>query len=82
MFFDRSTKSSLAFGRSTTGIEFDALDNAPVKFVVLHCAEKSISDALPISLHCKFLNDRSVAKVWPAQNPPTNLSIFTIVRNL
>jgi len=32
---DRLDEVVAAFGRSTTGIEFDALDNAPVKFVVL-----------------------------------------------
>jgi len=29
-----------------SGIEFDALDNAPVKFVVLLCAEESIQTHL------------------------------------
>src|SRR5260370_8426735 len=32
---DRLEEVVAAFGRSTTGIEFDALDNAPGKFVVL-----------------------------------------------
>src|SRR5256712_13842265 len=30
---DRLEEVVAAFGRSSTGIEFDALDNAPVKFV-------------------------------------------------
>ena len=30
-----------AFGRSSQGIEFDALDNAPVKFVVLFIVPKN-----------------------------------------
>src|SRR5438270_7963976 len=30
-----------AFGRSSSGIEFDALDNAPVKFVVLFIVPKN-----------------------------------------
>jgi mannitol/fructose-specific phosphotransferase system IIA component (Ntr-type) len=32
---DRLDEVVASFGRSTGGIEFDALDNAPVKFVVL-----------------------------------------------
>jgi len=32
---DRINEVVAAFGRSSNGIEFDALDNAPVKFVVL-----------------------------------------------
>jgi len=43
---DRLDEVVAAFGRSTKGIEFDALDNAPVKFVVLFIVpKKSISNA-------------------------------------
>src|SRR5205823_5591029 len=38
---DRLEEVVAAFGRSTTGIEFDALDNAPVKFVVLFIVPKN-----------------------------------------
>ena len=38
---DRLDKVVAAFGRSSTGIEFDALDNAPVKFVVLFIVPKN-----------------------------------------
>lgn len=51
-----------AFGRSATGIEFDSLDNAPVKFIVLFVVPK---DQFQIHLRtlaaiAKFLNDRNV----------------------
>ncbi|HEY5894715.1 MAG TPA: PTS sugar transporter subunit IIA [Chthoniobacterales bacterium] len=51
-----------AFGRSSTGIEFDSLDNAPVKFIVLFVVPK---DQFQIHLRtlaaiAKFLNDRNV----------------------
>ena len=53
---DRLEKVVAAFGRSSTGIEFDALDNAPVKFVVLFIVpKKSISNASAHSrFHCKI----------------------------
>src|SRR5512133_840889 len=38
---DRLDEVVAAFGRSTTGIEFDALDNAPVKFIVLFIVPKN-----------------------------------------
>src|SRR5207244_8327466 len=38
---DRIDDVVAAFGRSTTGIAFDALDNAPVKFVVLFIVPKN-----------------------------------------
>src|SRR5205085_3016506 len=50
-----------AFGRSTTGIEFDALDNAPVKFVVLFIVPKNQfqTHLRTLASIAKFLNDRS-----------------------
>src|SRR5437899_9959871 len=38
---DRLDQVVAAFGRSAGGIEFDALDNAPVKFVVLFIVPKN-----------------------------------------
>ena len=38
---DRINDVVAAFGRSSNGIEFDALDNAPVKFVVLFIVPKN-----------------------------------------
>jgi nitrogen PTS system EIIA component len=51
-----------AFGRSTSGIEFDALDNAPVKFVVLFIVPKNQfqTHLRTLASIAKFLNDRSV----------------------
>jgi mannitol/fructose-specific phosphotransferase system IIA component (Ntr-type) len=51
-----------AFGRSSHGIEFDALDNAPVKFVVLIVVPKNQGQDHLRSLAsiAKFLNERSV----------------------
>ena len=51
-----------AFGRSSHGIEFDALDNAPVKFVVLIIVPKNQGQNHLRSLAsiAKFLNERSV----------------------
>src|SRR5438094_5885762 len=57
---DRLDKVVAAFGRSSTGIEFDALDNAAVKFVVLFIVPKN---QLQTHLHtpasiAKYLEDR------------------------
>jgi mannitol/fructose-specific phosphotransferase system IIA component (Ntr-type) len=54
---DRLDKVVAAFGRSSTGIEFDALDNAPVKFrCPFYCSQKSVSDPSPHArLHRKIL---------------------------
>jgi mannitol/fructose-specific phosphotransferase system IIA component (Ntr-type) len=51
-----------AFGRSSGGIEFDALDNAPVKFVVLFIVPKNQfqTHLRTLASIAKFLNDRSV----------------------
>jgi mannitol/fructose-specific phosphotransferase system IIA component (Ntr-type) len=51
-----------AFGRSTQGIEFDALDNAPVKFVVLFIVPKNQfqTHLRTLASIAKFLNDRSI----------------------
>src|ERR1051326_8599055 len=46
----------------STGIEFDALDNAPVKFVVLFIVPKNQfqTHLRTLASIAKFLNDRSV----------------------
>src|SRR5438552_3252020 len=51
-----------AFGRSSQGIEFDALDNAPVKFVVLFIVPKNQfqTHLRTLASIAKFLNDRNV----------------------
>ncbi len=59
---DRLGKVVAAFGRSSKGIEFDALDNAPVKFVVLFVVPKNQfqTHLRTLASIAKFLNDRSV----------------------
>src|SRR5881227_2264279 len=59
---DRITDVIAAFGRSSQGIEFDALDNAPVKFVVLFVVPKNQfqTHLRTLASIAKFLNDRSV----------------------
>ena len=59
---DRLNEVVAAFGRSTSGIEFDALDNAPVKFVVLFIVPKNQfqTHLRTLASIAKFLNDRSV----------------------
>jgi len=76
---DRLSEVVAAFGRSTTGIEFDALDNAPVKFVVLFIVPKNQfqTHLRTLASIAKFLNDRSVRDQLAAANSKEEiLSIF------
>jgi mannitol/fructose-specific phosphotransferase system IIA component (Ntr-type) len=59
---DRLNEVVAAFGRSSRGIEFDALDNAPVKFVVLFIVPKNQfqTHLRTLASIAKFLNDRSI----------------------
>ena len=59
---DRIEEVVAAFGRSSNGIEFDALDNAPVKFVVLFVVPKNQfqTHLRTLASIAKFLNDRGV----------------------
>jgi mannitol/fructose-specific phosphotransferase system IIA component (Ntr-type) len=59
---DRVDKVVAAFGRSRGGIEFDSLDNAPVKFIVLFVVPKDQfqTHLRTLAAIAKFLNDRSV----------------------
>ncbi len=59
---DRLNEVVASFGRSPGGIEFDALDNAPVKFVVLFIVPKNQfqTHLRTLASIAKFLNDRSV----------------------
>lgn len=59
---DRVTQVVAAFGRSSAGIEFEALDNSPVKFVVLFIVPKDQfqTHLRTLAAIAKFLNDRSV----------------------
>lgn len=51
-----------AFGRSTTGIEFDSLDGQPVFFVVLFVVPKDQfqTHLRTLAAIAKFLNDKTV----------------------
>ena len=59
---DRVEKVVAAFGRSMKGIEFDSLDNAPVKFIVLFVVPKDQfqTHLRTLAAIAKFLNDRAV----------------------
>jgi fructose-specific phosphotransferase system IIA component len=59
---DRISEVVAAFGRSSKGIEFDSLDNAPVKFIVLFVVPKDQfqTHLRTLAAIAKFLNDRSV----------------------
>lgn len=59
---DRISEVVAAFGRSSRGIEFDSLDNAPVKFIVLFVVPKDQfqTHLRTLAAIAKFLNDRTV----------------------
>jgi mannitol/fructose-specific phosphotransferase system IIA component (Ntr-type) len=76
---DRLDEVVAAFGRSSGGIEFDALDNAPVKFVVLFIVPKNQfqTHLRTLASIAKFLNDRSVRESLAEANSADEiLSIF------
>ena len=76
---DRIDEVVAAFGRSSTGIDFDALDNAPVKFVVLFVVPKNQfqTHLRTLASIAKFLNDRSVREsLASAKSAEEILSIF------
>jgi len=76
---DRLEEVVAAFGRSSRGIEFDALDNAPVKFVVLFIVPKNQfqTHLRTLASIAKFLNDRSVREsLADAKSADEILAIF------
>ena len=76
---DRLDEVVAAFGRSSGGIEFDALDNAPVKFVVLFIVPKNQfqTHLRTLASIAKFLNDRTTRdKLANAKSTDEILSIF------
>jgi mannitol/fructose-specific phosphotransferase system IIA component (Ntr-type) len=76
---DRLEEVVAAFGRSTSGIEFDALDNAPVKFVVLFIVPKNQfqTHLRTLASIAKFLNDRATReRLGEAKSAGEILSIF------
>ena len=73
------TEVVAAFGRSLQGIEFDSLDNAPVKFVVLFIVPKNQfqTHLRTLASIAKFLNDRSVReKLAAAGTKEQILAVF------
>jgi mannitol/fructose-specific phosphotransferase system IIA component (Ntr-type) len=76
---DRIEEVVAAFGRSSGGIEFDALDNAPVKFVVLFIVPKNQfqTHLRTLASIAKFLNDRATReRLATANSTDQILSIF------
>jgi mannitol/fructose-specific phosphotransferase system IIA component (Ntr-type) len=78
---DRLNDVVAAFGRSSKGIEFDALDNAPVKFVVLFVVPKNQfqTHLRTLASIAKFLNDRSIRE--SLATAPTSEAILSIFRD-
>ncbi len=76
---DRIAEVVACFGRSAEGIEFDALDNAPVKFVVLFVVPKNQfqTHLRTLASIAKFLNDRGTREsLARAQSAEEILAIF------
>jgi mannitol/fructose-specific phosphotransferase system IIA component (Ntr-type) len=76
---DRVEHVVAAFGRSSTGIEFDSLDNAPVRFIVLFVVPKDQfqTHLRTLAAIAKFLNDRGVReRLGSAATAGEILSIF------
>src|SRR4026209_1496501 len=76
---DRLNNVVAAICRTSARIEFDALDNAPVKFVVLFIVPKNQfqTHLRTLASSAKFLNDRSVREsLAGAKSADEILSIF------
>lgn len=68
-----------AFGRSTAGIPFDALDGEPVSFIVLFVVPKDQfqTHLRTLAAIAKFLNDKTVREeLSKAQDVSTILQVF------
>lgn len=76
---DRVEQVVAAFGRSEIGIEFDSLDNSPVRFIVLFVVPKDQFQAhlRTLAAIAKFLNDRNVREsLSAADSAEAILGIF------
>ena len=76
---DRIEEVVASFGRSLQGIEFDALDNAPVKSVFLFIVPKDQfqTHLRTLASIAKFLGDRSVREgLAAAKSADEILAIF------
>jgi mannitol/fructose-specific phosphotransferase system IIA component (Ntr-type) len=68
-----------AFGRSSSGIQFDALDGAPVFFIVLFVVPKDQfqTHLRTLATIAKFLNDKTVREeLSKAEDVSTILQVF------
>lgn len=76
---EKVSKVVACFGRSSAGIEFESLDNQPVKFVVLFVVPKDQfqTHLRTLAAIAKFLNDRGVReKLAVAGSAAEILEIF------
>lgn len=77
---DRVTEVVAAFGRAPSGIDFDSLDNAPVRFIVLFVVPRDQfqSHLRTLAAIAKLLNDRTVREAL-SQAPDADaiLKIFS-----
>lgn len=76
---EKVSKVVACFGRSSAGIEFESLDNQPVKFVVLFVVPKDQfqTHLRTLAAIAKFLNDRGVReKLAVAKTAAEILEIF------
>lgn len=76
---DKVSEVVAAFGRSSTGIEFDSLDGQPVFFVVLFVVPKDQfqTHLRTLAAIAKFLNDRTVREeLGKAENAEQILRVF------
>jgi len=76
---ERVSEVVAAFGRSLDGIEFESLDNAPVKFIVLFVVPKNQFQVhlRTLAAIAKLLNDKGVREsLAAAQSSEEILQIF------
>ena len=76
---ERVSEVVAAFGRSLDGIEFESLDNAPVKFIVLFVVPKNQFQVhlRTLAAIAKLLNDKGVREsLAAAQSSAEILQIF------
>lgn len=76
---DRVQEVVAAFGRAPQGIEFDSLDNAPVRFIVLFVVPKDQfqTHLRTLAAIAKLLNDRQVREsLAGAETAEDILTIF------
>lgn len=76
---DKVDEVVAAFGRSTTGVEFDSLDGQPVFFIVLFVVPKDQfqTHLRTLAAIAKFLNDKSVRdELGKADNATQILRVF------